>query len=84
MTVGDGWATSNFDSRANAHPCLTLAMPLLSNSNKSIVLPRRLCINVIGMHQLAVAQNFGAGNDLVSIFHQTLTFHTKGQAAQTT
>ena len=25
ITVDDGWATSNFDGMANAHPCPTLA-----------------------------------------------------------
>jgi len=38
-----------------------------------IMLPRRLvCITWL-------AQNFGARNNLVSVFHQTLTFHVKGQ-----
>ena len=30
ITAGDGWQlTSNFDGKANAHPCPTLATPLL-------------------------------------------------------
>ena len=28
-----------------------------------------------------LVQNFGTRNNLLSVFHQTLTFHVKGQAA---